>query len=147
MVKKTVFKSNLGLLNLLDSLSKTLKKPHSNLQDHRLPSASVNDGELAGMIRTQSARMAEISLASKTQEELRCFKRTLCIVGATMNNARETSESRYNKAWFAQTTAFRCYQCFSLRLMLFLASRVKWLPEKRRKYSALLLTAFSCGKQ
>ena len=25
-------------------------------------------------------------------------------------------------------TAFRCYQCFSLRLLLFLASRVKWLP-------------------
>lgn len=64
------------------------------LKDHRLPSASVNDGELAGMIRTQSARMAEISLASKSQEELRCFKRTLCIVGATMNNARENPESR-----------------------------------------------------
>merc|ERR1712088_12282 len=46
-------------------------------------------------IRTQSARMAEISLASKSQEELRCFKRTLCIVGATMkNNSRENPESR-----------------------------------------------------
>ena len=77
--------------------STTLNKTRSDIQDHRLPSASVNDGELAGMIRTQSARMAEISLASKSQEELRCFKRTLCIVGATMNNARENPESRYKK--------------------------------------------------
>ena len=29
-------------------------------------------------------------------------------------------------------TAFRCFQCFSLCLLLFLASRVKWLPEKKR---------------
>ena len=46
-------------------------------------------------------------------------------------------------------TAFRCYQRFSLRLLLFLASRVKWLPpsEKKRSYIGLLLTAFPCGKQ
>ena len=39
--------------------------------------------------------------------------------------------------WFKQgkkvckTTAFRCYQYFSLRLLLFLASRTKWLPDKK----------------
>jgi len=45
------------------------------------------------MIRTQSAKMAEISLASKTAGELKCFKRTLCIVGATMQ-IQEAKEHR-----------------------------------------------------
>lgn len=41
-------------------------------------------GRLMKMVRVQSVRLAEISLASKTTEEMQCFKRTMCVVGATM---------------------------------------------------------------
>ena len=41
-----------------------------------------------------------------------------------------------------KTTAVQCYQCFSLRSLLFLASRAKWLiPNKKKSYSDELLTA------
>ena len=50
--------------------------------------AAMEESELKGMIRTQSAKMAEMSLSSRTAKELQCFKRTLCIVGATMENGQ-----------------------------------------------------------
>ena len=50
----------------------------------------MDQAELRGMIRTQSAKMAEMSLASKTAQGLQCFKRTLCIVGATMDTAQNS---------------------------------------------------------
>ena len=40
-----------------------------------------------------------------------------------------------------KTTAVQCYQCFSLRSLLFLASRAKWLIPKNNSYSGELLTA------
>ena len=43
-------------------------------------------------------------------------------------------------------TAFRCYHCFSLRLLLFLASRAKWLQEKKSYSALLLLSCFSLWK-
>ena len=38
-----------------------------------------------GMIRLQSAKLTEISLAAKSKEEMQCFKKTVCVVGATMD--------------------------------------------------------------
>jgi len=37
-----------------------------------------------------------------------------------------------------KTTAFRCYQCFNLRLLLFLASRVEWSPEKKKEEATVV---------
>ena len=46
-----------------------------------------------------------------------------------------------------KTTAVQCYQCFSLRSLLFLASRAKWLiPNNNNSYSDELLTAADCCK-
>ena len=39
-------------------------------------------------------------------------------------------------------TTFRCYQCFNLRLLLFLASRVNWLKKKKFKLRSFV-TCFS----
>ena len=52
----------------------------------------AND-ELMGMIKLQSSRLAEISMASKTRKEMDCFKRTVCIVGATMDKQPRESVS------------------------------------------------------
>ena len=42
---------------------------------------------------------------------------------------------------FCKITAFRCYQCFSLRSLLFLANRAKMLIPNKKSYSGELLTA------
>jgi len=49
-----------------------------------------NHDPVLGMIRLQSARVAEMSLAAKPIEELQCFKRTVCLVGATGSQKEET---------------------------------------------------------
>ena len=47
---------------------------------------------------------------------------------------------------FAQTTAFRCCRCFSLRLLLFLASRVKWLSQEKKKLQCSFVNCFFLRK-
>jgi len=51
-----------------------------------------NHDPVLGMIRIQSARVAEMSLAAKPIEEMQCFKRTVCLVGAT-TSLKEESDS------------------------------------------------------
>lgn len=50
--------------------------------------------QIIGMIRLQSARVAEMTLAAKSIEEMRCFQRSVCIVGATIPTKETTDETR-----------------------------------------------------
>jgi len=49
-----------------------------------------NNDAVLGMIRLQSARVAEMTLAAKPIEEMQCFKRTVCLVGATSQQKEES---------------------------------------------------------
>ena len=62
----------------------------------------MDQSELRGMIRTQSAKMAEMSLSSKSAKELHCFKRTLCIVGATMEGRLQNGRSALSPTTLAK---------------------------------------------
>ena len=55
-------------------------------------------------------------------------------------STQECSQQSKQGKKVCKTTAVQCYHCFSLRLLLFLVRRVKWL-EKRKKKRA---TSVSC---
>jgi len=77
--------SNPFLSNAFLSLHRSAEKDSDNVERNELE-------PVMGMIRLQSARVAEMSLSAKPLNEMQCFKRIVCIVGATGGSVEKVDD-------------------------------------------------------